>query len=70
MPKGNPHPTQTPGFVVGKFARSDAGKVQLSKKNLQVKLDIDCDQAVRKMSDRSAWLRRVIREALVKEGLL
>jgi hypothetical protein len=41
--------------------------VALAEKPIPVRLPVDIDAAVRKLSDRSEWLRRVITEAAQRE---
>jgi hypothetical protein len=43
------------------------GEEALSRKPLCVKLDREIDEKVRSLPNKSAWLRRVITEAVQKE---
>jgi hypothetical protein len=68
MPKGNPHPIQTPEFLAAMIKRSDNTTEPLAIKQAQVRLPISVDAAVSKLGKRkTAWLRRVITEAAQRE---
>jgi hypothetical protein len=41
--------------------------IELAEKPIPVRLPVDVDAAVRQLSDRSSWLRRVITEAAQRE---
>ncbi len=69
MPKGNPNPVITPEFKARQFKRSDNTTEPMAKKNIQLRLTESIDAAVRKLPNRSAWLRRVITEAAQRELL-
>ncbi|MGL5066091.1 MAG: hypothetical protein ACRC62_39480 [Microcoleus sp.] len=43
--------------------------VNLSKATIQVRLPVEVERIVRSLPNRSAWLRRVIKEAIEREGL-
>lgn len=49
--------------------RADDTTDKLAKKPVSVLLSEGLDAAVRQLPNRTAWLRRVIREAAEREGL-
>jgi hypothetical protein len=49
------------------FERPDSDGTPLAEKQIQVRLPIDIDALVRKLPDRSVWLRRVIVDAARQE---
>lgn len=67
MPKGNPDPVMPPKFVANRFKRSDDTKEELAERNIQFRLTKSVDKIVRALPDRSAWLRRVVTEAAMRE---
>lgn len=46
------------------------GEQPLSSRPIQVRLDADVDAVVRALPERSDWLRSVITEAAISQGLL
>ncbi len=66
MPKGNPSPVITPAFRANQFKRGDDSTELMAKKNIQLRLTESVD-TVRSLPNRSAWLRRVMTEAVKRE---
>lgn len=52
------------------FPRQDTTNEPLAAKPTQVRLPERIEQAINRLPDRAAWLRRVISEAVEREGLL
>jgi hypothetical protein len=46
------------------------GDTPLASDAVSVRLPVEVDAAVRAIPDRAEWLRRVITEAVVREGLI
>jgi hypothetical protein len=67
MAKGNPNPVQTEKFKAGWFKRADGGREPLSPNLTCVRLTQSVESALRKLPNRSVWLRRVITEAAQRE---
>jgi hypothetical protein len=67
MDKGNPNPVQTEKFKAGWFKRGDGSTEPLSEKLTCVRLTQSVETALGELPNRSAWLRRVIIEATVRE---
>lgn len=52
------------------FPRQDSTDEPLASKPTQVRLPERIEQVINRLPDRAAWLRRVIAEAVEREGLL
>ena len=61
---------KTDHLRVTQFERADAGAI--SRKATGVNLEVDVHEAVHRMDGKTkaAWLRRVIREAAERDGLM
>jgi len=70
MPKGNPNPIQTDEFKAHQLLRADGTTEPLAEKQLQIRVGATVDAAIRALPNKTAWLRRVITEAAIAEGLV
>lgn len=71
MPNSNP--TQSDEFVQHQFQppADIPDGVKLAKQPLTIKVPIGIDQAVRDLGgEKAAWLRKVICEAAIRDGLV
>lgn len=64
----NPNPVAPPKFIAAQFTR--VGDEPMAKTNIQARLPESIDQIVRKLPNRSEFLRAAIVEKLEREGLL
>ncbi len=60
----NPHPRPE---NLKALPRCDSTTAPLAEQNLSVRLTADIDEFVRSLPNKSAWLRRVITEAVQRE---
>lgn len=67
MPKGNPNPKLPKEFLESQFKRQDDSTAPMAAKNIQLRLTADIDEVIRKLPNRSGWLRKVITEAAKRE---
>ena len=70
MAKGNPNPIQTEEFKASQLQRADDTTEPLANRQLQVRVGVSVDAAIRALPNKAAWLRRVITEAAIAEGLM
>jgi hypothetical protein len=66
----NLNPTQTQRFLDGQGKPVETPYGKLASKPAQVRLPERVDEAIRGVDNLSEWLRRVITEAAIAEGLL
>lgn len=66
----NPHPVQTQAFIDAQQKPMETPYGPISAYPVNVRLPEQIDAAVRKKGDRSNWLRRVITDAIVREGAI
>lgn len=67
----NPNPVQNQQLKKCQYkVQGDIPSEPLDKKNTQAVLPMDVAAAIRKLPNQSAWLRRVITEAAVRDGLI
>lgn len=66
----NLNPTQTQRFLDGQGKPVETPYGKLASKPAQVRLPEQVDEAIRSVDNLSDWLRRVITEAAIAEGLL
>jgi hypothetical protein len=66
----NPKPTQTQSFIDAQKKPMATPYGNLASRAAQVRLPEQIDQAIRTVDDLSGWLRRVITEAAIREGLI
>jgi hypothetical protein len=64
----NPNPVAPPAFIAAQFTR--VSDEPMAKTNVQVRLPESVDSVVRKLPNRSAFIRAAITEKLEREGLL
>jgi hypothetical protein len=65
----NPNPVLTKEFLDARFTRDD-GVEELAVKPFQVRLPVSTDSVLRKLPNRSAYIRAAIAEKLERDGLL
>jgi hypothetical protein len=65
----NPNPVLTKAFLALRFTRDD-GVEKLAKTPFQVRLPASTDSVLRKLPNRSAFIRAAISEKLQRDGLL
>ena len=67
----NPNPIQNDQLKKSQYkAQGNIPSEPLDKKDTQVVLPVDVAEVVRKLPERSAWLRRVITNAAKRDGLI
>lgn len=66
----NPNPVLPDRFIESQFKPD--GNVTLDRRPVKVKLPVSVGEAIRKLPsrDRVEWLRQVITDAAVREGLI
>jgi hypothetical protein len=64
----NPNPVSPPAFVAAQFKR--VGDEPMAKTNIQVRLPESVDGAIRRLPNRSEFIRAAIAEKLERDGLL
>jgi hypothetical protein len=64
----NPNPVSPPAFVAARFNR--VGDEPMAKTNIQVRLPESVDGVIRRLPNRSAFIRAAIAEKLQRDGLL
>jgi hypothetical protein len=64
----NPNPVSPPAFVAAQFNR--VGDEPMAKTNIQVRLPESVDGVIRRLPNRSAFIRAAIAEKLQRDGLL
>jgi hypothetical protein len=67
MPKGNPNPIITPEFEANQFKRGDNTTEPLSNKLTCVRLTRSVEASLKRLPNKSVWLRKVITEAAQRE---
>lgn len=67
MARGNPNPVMTEAFQANQFKKADEDSEPLAKENIQFRLGKSVDAAVRRLPNRSLWLRKVVTEAAQRE---
>jgi hypothetical protein len=65
----NPNPVLTKEFLDTRFTRND-GAEKLATEPFQVRLPVSTDSVLRKLPNRSAFIRAAIAEKLQRDGLL
>jgi hypothetical protein len=65
----NPNPVSPPAFVAAQFNRVGNNE-PMAKTNIQVRLPESIDGAIRKLPNRSEFIRAAIAEKLQRDGLL
>jgi hypothetical protein len=60
----------TPQFREKSFTAPDLPLGTLAKKTIGLRLPVEHDRIVRSIPDMQVWLRRVVRDALIKDGLI
>jgi hypothetical protein len=65
----NPNPVLTKEFLDTRFTRDD-GVEELAVNPFQVRLPVSTDAVLRKLPNRSAYIRAAIAEKLERDGLL
>jgi hypothetical protein len=64
----NPNPVSPPAFVAARFSR--VGDEPMAKTNIQVRLPESVDGVIRRLPNRSEFIRAAIAEKLQRDGLL
>jgi hypothetical protein len=65
----NPNPVLSKEFLALRFTRED-GVEKLADAPFQVRLSVPTDSILRKLPNRSAFIRAAVTEKLQREGLL
>ena len=65
----NPDPTLTPEFVAN-IGRGDDSGQPIAKTPIATKYGEDVDAVLRRLDDRSSYIRAAVRAAMVGDGLI